>query len=270
MVELAPDPPLARVDAAAFAAKSLAWELHAKLARHGYGYDRLVVQAVTESGEELTRSWRLEGVDSAGVVDRVRWQLEGWLDGRCGLLPTGGLVRLALKADQVHPATGERLWGSQGQAAARAARGAERVKTLLGGDGVYCPVLQGGRDPRSRVRMVKWGGQAEPAAPVDAPWPGALPEPAPATVLAEPAPVAVQDESGRPLGVSAALELTGRPAKVGHALVEGWAGPWPVVERWWSAAPVRRVYMQVKLAGEPAGALLSLEGGAWRLEGRYD
>ncbi|MDR1799507.1 MAG: DNA polymerase Y family protein [Bifidobacteriaceae bacterium] len=246
------DEPITQVDQAAFAARALAADLHARLAAHGYGYDRLKVSATTEAGEQLERTWRLEGVDAAGVVDRVRWQLEGWLTGRSGLLPSGGLTRLELTAEEVHPA-GQgtvRLWGGEGHAQARAVRGAERLHTLLGGQGVYQPVLQGGRDPRGRVRLVQWGDDPAPLRPLDRPWPGTLPDPAPAVVPAVPVPVAVSDAAGQPVRVSAALELSGKPAWVGQAAVQGWAGPWPVVEQWWNPRLQRRVYLQVQVVGE--------------------
>ncbi|MDR1824107.1 MAG: DNA polymerase Y family protein [Bifidobacteriaceae bacterium] len=266
------DEPITRVDQAAFAARSLAEQLHARLAAHGYGYDRLRVAAATEAGEQLERTWRLEGVDAAGVVDRVRWQLEGWLTGRSGLLPSGGLTRLELQAEEVHPAGqgGIRLWGNQGHAQARAVRGAERVHTMLGRQGVYQPVIQGGRDPRSRVRLVQWGDQPAPLRPPDQPWPGSLPDPAPAVIPAAPVPVTVADAAGQPVSVSATLELSGKPARVGQAAVSGWAGPWPVVEQWWGPQAKRRVYLQVQVDQPVRQLLLCCEAGDWAVEGVYE
>jgi protein ImuB len=269
-----PDEPMNRVDQAALAARALAENLHAQLARHGQGYSRLKVSATTEAGERLERTWRLEGVDSDGVTDRVRWQLEGWLTGRSGLLPTGALTRLALEAQEVHPAGvgGNRLWGSGGHAVTRAARGAERVNTMLGGRGVYQPVVQGGREPRGRVRLVAWGDEAMPLRPVERPWPGAVPDPAPTLVPPQPWPVDLLDSRGRMVEVSPHLELSARPAVLDKDPVKGWAGPWPVLDRWWAPEASRRVYMQVQVehgAGERT-ALLALEAGRWSVEGVYD
>jgi protein ImuB len=53
-----------------------------------------------------------------------------------------------------------------------------------------------------------------------------------------------------------------------HRLV-AWAGPWPMVERWWSATPRRRVHLQVALEGGPA-LLLSCSQGRWTCEAVYD
>lgn len=107
------------------------------------------------------------------------------------------------------------------------------------------------------------------------PWPGRLPRPAPAMVPARPAPAVVLDAAGRPVGVSARLELSGPPVTVtvergAPAEIVGWAGPWPVDERWWAAGEARRqARFQVMLAGGRA-MLLSLASGHWLVEAVYD
>ena len=107
------------------------------------------------------------------------------------------------------------------------------------------------------------------------PWPGRLPTPSPALVLPQPLGAVVLDASGAPVGVSARLELTGSPATVivGNGVpaeITGWAGPWPVDERWWDPAEARRrARFQVGLAD--GGALLMfLAGGHWSVEAIYD
>jgi protein ImuB len=266
--------PLTRTDQAIQVARRLAGDLHAQLIAHGQTYDRLKISAITETGEQLERTWRLEGVDADGVRDRVRWQLDGWLSGRSGLLPTGALTRLSLEAEEVHPAGAgsTRLWGANGYAAARAFRGAERIHTMLGGRGVYQPVVQGGREPRDRVRLVEWGEDTIPLRPVNRPWPGAVPEPSPSLMPPEPLPVELTDTGGNTVQVSPALELSAGPANLNQAPVKGWAGPWPVVERWWGPEAKRRVYLQVQVqAGQKEEtSLLACESGQWMLEGVYD
>jgi protein ImuB len=107
------------------------------------------------------------------------------------------------------------------------------------------------------------------------PWPGRLPRPAPALVLPQPLPAVVQDEAGVPVGVSARLELTGSPARLqvgDNDAVEivGWAGPWPVDERWWAPEEARRrARFQVALADGRA-LLLFLAAGHWAVEAIYD
>jgi protein ImuB len=79
------DPPIDRVDAAAFVAKGLAEELHQRLQHNGLACTRIRIEAHTGSGVHLVRLWRHErsgaagGITAQGLADRVRWQLDGWL-----------------------------------------------------------------------------------------------------------------------------------------------------------------------------------------------
>jgi protein ImuB len=50
--------------------------------------------------------------------------------------------------------------------------------------------------------------------------------------------------------------------------VAGWAGPWPLAERWWNGGP-RRVYLQTVL-DDGRGLLLAQAGGRWQVEALYD
>ena len=83
--EMVCDPPIDRVDAAAFAGRSLASQLHQTLMSAGVGCTRLAIHAVTANGEELNRVWRCaEPLTEDATADRVRWQLDGWLNNRSG------------------------------------------------------------------------------------------------------------------------------------------------------------------------------------------
>lgn len=107
------------------------------------------------------------------------------------------------------------------------------------------------------------------------PWPGRIPPPAPAVVLPTPLPADVRDAAGEPVVVSARLAVSAAPARltVGDgrpAEITGWAGPWPVDERWWAPAEARRrARFQVSLA-DGAALLLAVEGGMWLVEAIYD
>ncbi|MFD6732741.1 DNA polymerase Y family protein, partial [Micromonospora aurantiaca] len=107
------------------------------------------------------------------------------------------------------------------------------------------------------------------------PWPGRIPPPAPAVVLPTPLPADVRDAAGEPVVVSARLTVSAAPARltVGDgrpAEITGWAGPWPVDERWWAPAEARRrARFQVCLA-DGAALLLAVEGGQWLVEAIYD
>jgi protein ImuB len=296
------DPPVDRIDAAAFAARALAEQLHEVLSEHGLACTRLGIEAETAHGEHYARTWRHEGVLGAGdIADRVRWQLEGWLTGRTGDRPTAEVTRLRLVPEEVveHAGLQLGLWGGLGESGERAHRALTRVQGMLGPEGVVTPVLGGGRSPAEQVRLVPWKDERTPALSAMAPWPGRLPAPAPATVLTEPLAAEVRDASGAVVGVTGRHTVTAPPVEVvfpGRSTtgtnkrrpVLAWAGPWPVDERWWDEeAARRRARFQVVVAGDatvdrddppetgesgvPGTALLLvLEGGRWWVEAIYD
>jgi protein ImuB len=281
------DPPLERVDMAAFAARALADQLHQRLAAHGLSATRLGIEAHTAAGEELHRVWRHDGLlDAAAIADRVRWQLDGWLTGTGkasalhGTLPdrpTAGIDRLRLIPDGVvrHGGLQAGLWGEIGVADERAHRALVRVQGMLGPDAVFTAVLGGGRGYADRVRLVPWGDERTPARSEQPPWPGQLPAPAPATVLAEPAPVSLTAADGTAVRVDARLAMSGPPAqlRIGRepaVAVTAWAGPWPAQERWWAPAEaVDLVRLQVLLADDRA-LLVAQGAGGWAVEAVYD
>jgi protein ImuB len=302
------DPPVARVETAAFAAKGLAEQLMARLEALGLTCTRVMIEAETEHGERLARCWRHEGaLTPAALAARVRWQLEGWLagDGRGDddlrdepapdELATGGLVLLRLVPDEVLPVTGRQLgfWGGDAAAADRAGRVLARVQGMLGHPAVVTAVPQGGRTPRERVRWVPWGDPREPARPLEAvaalgaiarevpPWPGAIPAPAPARVFDPPAPAELLDATGEIVTVSGRGDASGSPARVRCAALPGcggevtaWAGPWAHDTRWWDRrARARRAYWQVLVAtpdGESVACLVAVNAGRAALEAIYD
>ena len=91
------DPPADRADALAFIAVGLADELVGRLAPHGLAATQLLVEAETEHGESLQRWWRGDHpFPPRTMVDRVRWQLEGWLQGPVITAPTAGVTMLRL------------------------------------------------------------------------------------------------------------------------------------------------------------------------------
>ncbi|WP_410479253.1 DNA polymerase Y family protein [Pseudonocardia sp. H11422] len=201
-VEIELDPPVDRVDAAAFAARGLAERLHRELAGHGLSCTRLGVAAHMAGGEELLRIWRCaEPLTPAGTVDRVRWQLDAWLtqpprrrssatfgeaavsDGEPASSLTrggsGGVTRLRLTPEETVTAGALQLglWGEVGEADERAGRALVRVQALLGPGGVVTAVLVGGRDPGERVRLVPWGDDRGVVAAAGAPELGAASPP---------------------------------------------------------------------------------------------
>ncbi|MGC3861438.1 DNA polymerase Y family protein [Micromonospora chersina] len=224
------DEPIDRVDAAAFAARMLAEQLHERLAAHGLACTRLGIEAVTAHGQELHRVWRHDGLlTAAAIADRVRWQLDGWLSGSNGrggarpARPTAGIIRLRLVPDGVLAQAGLQpgLWGETGEERERAHRALSRVQGILGPEAVVTAVLGGGRSPADQVRLVPWGDERLPARPGPPPLPTAEP-PRPTE------PVAPDGETGVVrAGAVARSGRRGGVARSGGAPVPPWPGRIP-------------------------------------------
>jgi protein ImuB len=276
------DPPAERVDVAAFAAKALADELVTRLERLGLACTRLRVEAETEHGETLTRIWRHDaggGRAAGAMAERARWQLDGWLAGEAASRPTGGLTRLALAPDEVVPDRGRQLgfWGEQTEAGERAARALARIQGLLGAEAVRTARLRGGRDPADRVAYPTGPGAPAPgpAGGGASPWPGRVPDPAPAIVHPAALPAEVVDAAGAGVTVDGRSLLSAPPSRLrveggGWTAIAAWAGPWPVDERWWDPGAHRRLARLQVTTGEGAAHLLKLTGGRWWVEATYD
>jgi protein ImuB len=292
------DPPVDRVDAAAFAGRSLAGELHRSLESAGVGCTRLAIHAVTANGEELQRVWRCaEPLTEDATADRVRWQLDGWLNRRgAGQRPTAPITTLSLHPVEVVSAAALQLplWGSSGDDdRLRARRALVRVQGLLGPEAVQVPVLSGGRGPAERITFTPLGDEPVPRADPSQPWPGQLPEPAPTVLLDD--PVDLLDADGNPVRVTSRGLFSTAPARLAAApsadprvaallsagdrtgALSWWAGPWPVDERWWDPGQVkygRTARVQVLLGGDDrAGGramLLCYRQRRWYLEGVYE
>jgi protein ImuB len=272
------DPPIDRVDAAAFAGRSLAGTLHQTLMAAGVGCTRLAIHAVTANGEELERVWRCaEPLTEDATADRVRWQLDGWLSNRTrDPRPTAAVTLLRLQAVEVVSAEALQLplWGGLGEEdRLRARRALVRVQGLLGPEAVLVPVLSGGRGPAERITLTSLGDEPEPRADPDRPWPGQLPQPSPAVLLDD--PVELLDSQGNPIRVTGRGLFSADPARLTvrgrEDRLRWWAGPWPVDERWWDPdlGKGRTARAQVLLEGEHA-LLLCYRQRRWYLEGRYE
>jgi protein ImuB len=308
------DPPAQRAEEGAFAAKRLADELAARLRRHGLACLALRVEVETEHGERLVRVWRHQdgfavpsrrGVLSpaAGMAERVRWQLDGWLASSPASQPSGAVSRLELAAEEVAADRGRQLgfWGEEGARWERAARALARVQGLLGPDAVRGVELRGGRGPADRVAFTQPGaaptgswkpdrpgggtvprasgpGRARPAgwaAGEAAPWPGRVPAPAPAVVHPEPLAAEVVDATGAEVTVGGRGLTSAPPARLRVAggdwtAITAWAGPWPVDERWWDPGVHRRLARLQVVTADGAAHLLKRSGGAWWVEATYD
>ena len=275
-VDIVFEPALDRVDAIAFSARTGAERFIDGLLAHGLACTCLELIAQTDNGEETVRSWRQNGVlTSVDVLDRIRWQLEGWLHGgietsgiktsgikTSGIKtggygpdrrsvggpdrPTAGVTLLRLAAVQVVPigAHQQSLWSGAGADDERAHRALARVQTLLGHGSVVTAVVDGGREPAERTRLVAWGdkrgGDTAPVVDHTAhpPWPGHIPAPAPSVLIDPPRPVRVLDAAGRPVTITARGAVPAPPTRLAldagaPVTITAWAGPWPVDDAWW-------------------------------------
>lgn len=273
-VEKELEEPLEGAEQVAFVAAGLAEELCSQLSRAGLCCSRLLVEASSAHGEEVGRWWRSDFAFSARtMVDRVRWQLEGWLGGAGA--PSAGIALVRLTAGEVAPRSGRQLGFLSGAAEAPPGleRAVARLQGLLGPEAIGTALLGGGRSPLEQVSFLPWG---EPPGRrrEEAPWPGRLPPPSPAVVYREPPPAQLEGATGEEVRVSARGRLSCPPARLGRAgvlrPVVAWAGPWPLEERWWDpSSQRRRARLQVVLE-DGSAHLLSLERGSWRLEASYD
>ena len=300
------DDPLAQTSAVVFVAKQLADELGETLATQGRVCTRLVVVLETEHGERSERSWyRSAGLTAAAMVERVRWQLDAWVD-----LPrgsdqeiTGGIVLIRLVPEEVRADVGQQLglWGGQSDADRRAIRAIARLTTLTSETAVTVPVWRGGRLPGDRYRWVpattvdldqvtRMASHASTGSGPSGPWPGSLPTPSPATVYADPRPAEVLDEQGRVVEVSGRGAVSAPPASLmimhgdesagwrrgPRQAVTAWAGPWPIDEHWWEPSRHRRLAQFQMLTGDAPdgdgaqGYLVIAEHRRWWVSACYD
>ncbi|MBZ9644607.1 DNA polymerase Y family protein [Streptomyces sp. PSKA30] len=265
------------LDPVVFAAKACAEQLHERLAAASVVCARLEASVDLADGRTLSRTFRHEGRLSAlAVAERVRGVLQAWAD--AGLLDTEGeqgIVRLVLRPEELTAATGRQsaLFGER-HTPEEIERAAARVQAMLGHQAVVRVELGGGRGPADRVRLIPFGDVDAGPRPAGGPWPGRLPAPHPASVFPRWLPARLTDTGGQPVTVAGRLALSAPPARVavegyGEAAVDGWAGPWPVLERWWDRDQARRIARMQIAAADGRAWLLVIEHGRWWAEAHY-
>jgi protein ImuB len=118
-------------------------------------------------------------------------------------------------------------------------------------------------------------GPGDPAPGPASPWPGRVPDPAPAIVHLQPLPAEVVDAAGAGVTVDGRSLLSASPSRLrigdgGWEAIVAWAGPWPVDERWWDPGAHRRLVRLQVTTDQGAARLLKLTGGRWWVEATYD
>ncbi len=281
-VEQTFDDPVVQLEPLVFTGKHLADELVAALAAEGRVCTRLVVTAETEHGERSERAWyRAAGLSAPAMVERVRWQLDGWTSS--GEL-SAGVVLLRLAPDEVRGDGGDqlRLWGGPSAADERATRAVARLVGIVGDQAVLVPAWRGGRLPGDRYGWVPASttdltdadDTAERLRPSRDRGPASLPAPSPAVVLPEVQPAEVLDAAGTLVQVSGRGEVSAPPATLAVAgrapeAITGWAGPWPLDERWWEPGRHRRLARFQVVTADGAAHLVLAERRHWWVAACY-
>lgn len=284
VIEHVCDPPIDRIDAAAFLGRRLADEMAHRLSAASVACTRLTVEAITERGQRHSRTWRCATpLTPEATADRIRWQLEGWLTGgRPGApaRPDSPIDTLRLEPVEVVRA-GSLQYSLSGnglpddpEIGERARRSLVRVQGLLGGDAVQLPVPSGGRGPGERITMIAFGDERIPDRTPDAPWPGGLPRPAPAVLVKT--PVRVLDLSGAPVSVTNRGAFSAEPATIRMEQagrqrdsweLRWWSGPWPTGFDHHGDGITARAQV---LLDDSRALLLSYHGAGWMVEGVYE
>ena len=248
------DAPVHHLESLVFVGKHLADQLASALAAQGRVCTQMLVTAETEHGERTERCWsRSTGLSAAAMVERIRWQLDGWGQGITGdagggavadaaggeggerggggedgvvqVDVTAGVIQLRVEPLAVRADEGVQLglWGGRTQADEWAQRATARLVGLVGDPQVVVPAWQGGRHPDDVYRWVSASlsdlddptGRAAPGpGAATGPWPGLLPAPSPAAVYPSAVEASVVDADGRHVGVSGRGVASGAPARV--------------------------------------------------------
>lgn len=281
--EVSFEPPLDSVEAITFSVRTTAERFVAQLAHHQLVATGVRIEAESDGIVSSSRAWlHPRHFGARDLVDRVHWQLQSaTVGGSLRARKDSGEVRAPIDRirfvpDVVEPAAahGEALWGTASDDLVE--RGVARVQGMVGFDAVRRPVLQGGRSPSTRQSLVPWGERAVDLRPVDRPWPGRVPGPAPVRVFATPPAAEVVDDAGRDVGVTDRGVVSGEPRRfrLGSGVlpwqpVTAWAGPWPTDESWWSGGTGPTARFQLVGADGRAWLLVRSPDG-WSLEAGYD
>jgi protein ImuB len=276
------EPPLDSAETISFSVRQTADRVVDQLARLGLVCTEALVEARCEGESEpaSSRAWlHPRWFSAADLVDRLHWQLQGGFRAGDIRAPVDRVLftPVTVVPDAVHA---DGLWGGTDE---RVERGIARVQGMLGHEAVVRPVLQGGRAPADRQALVPWGERATGLRPRGGPagpsWPGSIPPPAPARVLATPVAAAVVGVGMRTVAIDERGAVTCEPERFrpgptgAWQPVAAWAGPWPVEELWWECPAMeepRRVARFQVVGVDGRAWLMTYDDGVWWTEASYD
>ncbi len=192
---------------------------------------------------------------------------------------TSALTWLQLTAQDIIGATThqETLWGIRSGSDLHAHRAAERIASLIGPENIHTIEHTGGRTYTQRTTHRPWEGHNHLTPhPQTAPWPGALPSPAPTLLLNPPHPIELHGPNGGNITFTNRTSMSETP----HTLIwlehptqplhiHDWAGPWPITTGWWRRTPQRTIYLQL-IPTNHQPLLVAYTAGTWQCEGIYD
>ena len=273
------DDPVGSGEQLSFAVSASATRFVSQLLDQGCVVQTVDITLVDDRGDQHAKRWSHPRYFTApDLVHRVRWQGESLHTGSTRDEYQRGIVEVWFVAKQPDSAAGyeDSLWGNAHRDTALH-HAVSSLQATLGHQNVTRVTTRPGHNLADSQQMVAWGDKP-PASELDqvVAWAGQLPAPHPATVFATPMPVAVVDEAGHPVHTTAVgAGLTSPPhalvSENRHRRVMAWAGPWPVMERWWERTPVVHRVQLVDDTG--IGWLVKTTGdgdGGWLVEARYD
>ena len=268
------EPPLDLVEPIAFSLRTTAEAFVTGLAAHGLVCTTVRIEVDCDGTLSSSRRWvHPRWFGAVDLVDRLRWQLQAG-----GIAAPVDAVRLVPEVAEPLAEHADSLFG--GGPDDRVARGVARVQSMVGHESVQAAGVQGGRGPADRALQAPWGERAVEVRSSQAPWPGRIPPPAPATVFAEPHEALVVGAEGQPVVVSGRgavscppnrfRAVASGPQQTALQPVASWAGPWPVDELWWDEAAARRIARFQVVGVDGSAWLMVVENGRWFTEARYD
>lgn len=258
------DEPLHSVAAVLGSLRTTVVTMTQRIADHGQQCVRILVACETENAERTERIWGdPKGLTDVAILQRVGWQLEGWLTSDEGIpdAPTSGVVRVELAPIECRESLVVQplLWGGVQENTERAARAVALACAVDPSVAISVPRWEGGRQLHDAwahvdVSLVDLRDsesakeRVERGAGIPRGWTGSVPTPAPAAIMSAPPVVRVCDAHGNDVWVTGRHELSDRPVTVlmeTGGTTREWsvcaiAGPWPVEERWWDPRRRRR------------------------------